>query len=650
VLLVTIALIALFSYTASLLLRTKYGDEVVYRERQASTCTTVDCYRAANFILDYLNQSVDPCENFYQFSCGTWIDRNSVEEDEDAERDQFSLAYEKVLQDISDVLSEEADFELDSPAVQNFKIFYASCVNKDLIEYQTEGHFLNYMREEFGEWPMLLSSPLGGAAEDSSEIEEQVAKLTTMRMPLLFRFETDDFNHTRILFKILIPEDFCFLQKFLPNTTTGGGEKSKSYAAFFTLVRNIQSSMLESSPSPATKASDLDTQISEMLRLADHLYFLNNARYKCGTKKTNAQLVSDQQQLLLTIGELNKRVQRPSGQQHTHESQEDGLPVFDFIKYVSHLNKQTGSDKLSGNTSVIISSLALNYLTDLFSALHTQSRTSRAQLRRSFRNLIYFHTIFSLIKPLDLFKTTKTLSQIVHVNVLLPIKYYHMFFEYSKHMNNRTLLDNLVNMFKLSREHNCAYSVIETFSVVDTREQVELQRLFVSRKMRPGTKTLADRMLVSLVNTTYGMLARQEWIDAETQRTIRATLDDLEYKIVHGESLFAAVSPPDNANSSGGGGGGGYSFKLTDVYLVNVFRLKRMFYKKEIDVLGVEQVTRIRSKKYIFDIFLANLMYLKDFNALLMPAGVVVDPIFNMNNPLYLNYATIGVYISHVSQ
>ncbi|OWK63769.1 Phosphate-regulating neutral endopeptidase, partial [Lonchura striata] len=44
-------------------------------------CLTAECIEAAAGILSKINQSVDPCENFYRFACDGWIYNNPIPED-----------------------------------------------------------------------------------------------------------------------------------------------------------------------------------------------------------------------------------------------------------------------------------------------------------------------------------------------------------------------------------------------------------------------------------------------------------------------------------------------------------------------------------------------------------------------------------------
>ena len=44
----------------------------------SNTCLTQECIQLAAQITSAMNQSVDPCQDFYQFSCGNWGQRNLI--------------------------------------------------------------------------------------------------------------------------------------------------------------------------------------------------------------------------------------------------------------------------------------------------------------------------------------------------------------------------------------------------------------------------------------------------------------------------------------------------------------------------------------------------------------------------------------------
>lgn len=45
---------------------------------QAEICQSTECVETSYKILSAMNQSVDPCEDFYNYACGGWIERNHI--------------------------------------------------------------------------------------------------------------------------------------------------------------------------------------------------------------------------------------------------------------------------------------------------------------------------------------------------------------------------------------------------------------------------------------------------------------------------------------------------------------------------------------------------------------------------------------------
>jgi predicted metalloendopeptidase len=179
--------------------------------------------------------------------------------------------------------------------------------------------------------------------------------------------------------------------------------------------------------------------------------------------------------------------------------------------------------------------------------------------------------------------------------------------------------------------------------VVGSTEQVDLQRLFLSEKFNSNIKNSTLKILDNLLQVTIEIINDQEWISSITKNSILKSLNNMEHRIAYSDSIFDQseenktkyVKINSDMNSR---------YQLTRHYVNNIFILKKRSYLKELDLIGTRQSERIRSKKYVFDIFLANLMYLKEHNTMLMPAGVLIEPIYSVSSPVYLNYATIGMF------
>lgn len=90
---VVVVLLIIVIVLASLL-----GVEVNRRKAAAASaqqgmCLTSACVQASAQVAAGLNESVDPCDDFYQFACGSWIKDNIIAQGHDQSWiDIFSIA------------------------------------------------------------------------------------------------------------------------------------------------------------------------------------------------------------------------------------------------------------------------------------------------------------------------------------------------------------------------------------------------------------------------------------------------------------------------------------------------------------------------------------------------------------------------------
>lgn len=110
-------------------------------------CTGMECIQASAEILSAMNQEASPCDNFYEFVCGNYMEGKS------GERDQFSSAQENNIERLSAILSEEISSR-DSKTSKLAKTFYQSCMDYRQIEEQGT-RFIKSVFEELNGWPCV---------------------------------------------------------------------------------------------------------------------------------------------------------------------------------------------------------------------------------------------------------------------------------------------------------------------------------------------------------------------------------------------------------------------------------------------------------------------------------------------------------------
>ncbi|ERE82715.1 membrane metallo-endopeptidase-like 1-like protein [Cricetulus griseus] len=115
-------------------------------------CITPGCVMAASRILQNMDSSEKPCDNFYQYACGGWLRRHVIPETNsrysvfDILRDELEVILKGVLEDSS---------VRDRPAVEKAKTLYRSCMNESVIEKRDSQPLLDIL-DVVGGWPVAM--------------------------------------------------------------------------------------------------------------------------------------------------------------------------------------------------------------------------------------------------------------------------------------------------------------------------------------------------------------------------------------------------------------------------------------------------------------------------------------------------------------
>ncbi|GIY26954.1 endothelin-converting enzyme 1 [Caerostris extrusa] len=124
--------------------------EKLSQEECQRICYSKECVVAANFILENMDVTADPCEDFYTFSCGKWI-RQFSKEDNYSVVDGMTTTLQLDLKD----LLEKSKGEPGSTE-EKLKMMFDSCTDERASEWNSKSEARKFL-EKFGirNWPNL---------------------------------------------------------------------------------------------------------------------------------------------------------------------------------------------------------------------------------------------------------------------------------------------------------------------------------------------------------------------------------------------------------------------------------------------------------------------------------------------------------------
>jgi neprilysin len=97
-------------------------------KENGKVCSTPGCIHAASSVLSKMDVTVDPCEDFYKFSCGQFLDNTRIPEDK-IYVNSFSVVGDLLQEQLRTLITSPVD-EKDIGAFKNVKKFYLACMNE----------------------------------------------------------------------------------------------------------------------------------------------------------------------------------------------------------------------------------------------------------------------------------------------------------------------------------------------------------------------------------------------------------------------------------------------------------------------------------------------------------------------------------------
>ncbi|KAH3821495.1 hypothetical protein DPMN_123259 [Dreissena polymorpha] len=127
-------------------------------ETESDICLTEGCVMAAARLRGAMDTKVNPCDDFFNFACGTWIQKHVIPEDKSS-FGTFTQLGDDVNVIVKGVL-EVADKHDDPEVVTKARKYYKACFDEKKIEDLGLTYIQSYLTA-LGGFPVLASKPGG---------------------------------------------------------------------------------------------------------------------------------------------------------------------------------------------------------------------------------------------------------------------------------------------------------------------------------------------------------------------------------------------------------------------------------------------------------------------------------------------------------
>ncbi|CAG8565518.1 11336_t:CDS:10 [Funneliformis mosseae] len=573
-------------------------------------CLTPDCVIIAAQIISDMDPTADPCDDFFQYSCGGWVQNNLIPEDK-GQYSYFDSLYEdnqKLLKEILENNFESTHkFEPNLPPPsevidkQNFyklQNLYQSCMNESLINDFGGEPLLPIIDRIIDDFPVdskysLLSNfghldeieSQGAHSHDPLNLTNTLSRLSIFGIKPLFEFFVEaDAKDPK--------NNVLYLSQ------SGLGLPSKEYYEEEEILLSYKEAMIELLNLALNYSSNVAHHFNHNFTESDDLvkdileYSAERFLYKEWEK--NAKKIIDFE---IELAKISLSAEEFSDPEATYNNQtvvslENLSPSFIWTRYISALLPPT---------SVFPAKIILTsnkYFKDL-SNLVEKTPTPTLQL--------YF-----------IWQAIYTYADSLSENFRVPLR------------KLRAKLRGTDESIKPKRWEECLKSVDNTLGLM-------AGRYFVLRAFGGKSKELADQIIMSLKDAFIKQLPRLDWLDKETREKAIEKVNRIIQKIGFPSKSPDTMSPQSLAE---------YYEKINiekDRYFGNILSAHVWASENKWKKVGKP----VDLGQWYMTPQTVNAYYNPTANEIVFPAGILQSPFFSARAPEYVNYGAIGMVVGH---
>lgn len=174
-------------------------------KKSSSICRSKECLRTAASLIYAMDEQTDPCEDFYQFTCGRWANEHP-RPDSVTSNDWFRERQAHIMRVVREFLRSNIT-KSEPEAVGKAKTMYRACMDTKLLDKRDLEPLINYLlRFGLPVLPSALNLTLGSGSKYATEaanvkynwLQSIVSIKQHLTMDLIIGFDVfpDPFNRT----------------------------------------------------------------------------------------------------------------------------------------------------------------------------------------------------------------------------------------------------------------------------------------------------------------------------------------------------------------------------------------------------------------------------------------------------------------------